>query len=314
MYINAIAHYVPSEDVANEYFERNGLTDEWIFQRTGIRNRKKASQEENTNTMAYQAIDQALEILPYPINEVDLIIGATYSPFDTVGTLSHYIQQKYQIDDAVALTVSSACSSFVNAVEIVEGYFATNKATKALIIASEHNTAYSNDLDPISGHLWGDGASVLFLSKERIGEDDAKILEVYTRGHGNIGKGPKGVCLRPRNGGIVMPHGKDVFINAIHYMTKATFTVLERHNLSPQDIKYLIPHQANARIINNVLRNLDLPPEKGVMNIENLGNTGCASTPIALSQIYDQLESNDYSVITVFGGGYSSGAVLIRKC
>lgn len=134
MYINATGFYVPEERVPNQhFFELNGLTSEWIEQRTGIKTRSKARPDENINTMGLEAIRNALPKLPYDIKEVDLIIAASYSPYDTVATAAHVAQREFQIQEAKALYLSSACSSFVNALEVVEGYFAMGKATKALI-------------------------------------------------------------------------------------------------------------------------------------------------------------------------------------
>ena len=155
LYINAFAHYLPDNRVPNSYFKDvNGLDDEWIRTRTGISTRSKAGENENTNTMALEAVKRLHEKLPFPIEEVDLIVAATYSPHDTVATAAHMIQRHFKARAARCLTVSAACSSFINAMEIVEGYFAMNKATKAIVVASEHNTEYSNETCPQSGHLW----------------------------------------------------------------------------------------------------------------------------------------------------------------
>lgn len=141
LYINKISHYVPEEIVPNSYFKDiNGLDDEWIFSRTGIKSRRKAGKDENTNTMAIKAVDKAVNDLPYPIETADLIVAATYSPYDTVATIAHMVQRRYHIENAKCVSVSSACSSFINAMEVVEGYFATGKAHRAIVIASEHNT------------------------------------------------------------------------------------------------------------------------------------------------------------------------------
>lgn len=169
LYINKITHYLPENTVPNAYFkEINGLDDEWIYSRTGIKNRSKAGEEENTNTMAIKVVDIAAQNLPYPMEEIDLIVAATYSPYDTVATPAHMIQRRYNMEHAQCLSVSSACSSFINAMEIVQGYFAMGKATKALVIGSEHNSAYANETDPQSGHLWGDGAVAVFISTAKL--------------------------------------------------------------------------------------------------------------------------------------------------
>ena len=132
MFINATGFYVPEERVDNQHFlELNGLTSEWIEQRTGIRSRSKAKAEENINTMSMEAVRNALPKLPYDITDVDLIVSASYSPYDTVATAAHLAQHEFHIENAKALYLSSACSSFLNALEVVEGYFAMGKATKA---------------------------------------------------------------------------------------------------------------------------------------------------------------------------------------
>ena len=196
MFINATGFYVPEEWVDNQHFlELNGLTSEWIEQRTGIRSRSKAKAEENINTMSMEAVRNALPKLPYDITDVDLIVSASYSPYDTVATAAHLAQHEFHIENAKALYLSSACSSFLNALEVVEGYFAMGKATKALILSADKNSAYYNETDPKAGHLWGDAAAAFFISKERVSEKDSEIVEVYTQGLGYLGKAPDAVHL-----------------------------------------------------------------------------------------------------------------------
>lgn len=169
LYVNKISHYIPEGVVENSYFkEVNGLDEEWIYSRTGIKTRSKAGEEENTNTMGIKAVDNGVEDLPYPMESIDLIVAATYSPYDTVATIAHMVQRRYHAERAKCVSVSSACSSFINAMEVVEGYFAMGKAHRALVIASEHNTAYANETDPQSGHLWGGWGSCFFYLSGKI--------------------------------------------------------------------------------------------------------------------------------------------------
>ena len=269
MYINATGFYVPEERVPNQhFFELNGLTSEWIEQRTGIKTRSKARPDENINTMGLEAIRNALPKLPYDIKEVDLIVAASYSPYDTVATAAHVAQREFQIQEAKALYLSSACSSFVNALEVVEGYFAMGKATKALIISADKNSAYWNETDPKAGHLWGDAAAAYFISKERVTDHDAEIVEIMTQALACVGKGPDGVHLRPRDGGIDMPEGRDVFVQACTYMPKNAIHLLEKNGYSINDLSYFIGHQANLRIMMNISKQLNLPEEKFLHNIE----------------------------------------------
>jgi 3-oxoacyl-[acyl-carrier-protein] synthase-3 len=313
MYINSISHYLPEQVVGNEYFTQlNNLSSEWIVERTGIYERRKAAPDENTSTMGVAAVAALLEKIPYSKNEIDLIVGATYTPYDTIVTLGHSVQHFVQIPDIPVLTLSSACSSLLNAIEVVEGYFAMNKASKALVVVSDHNTAYYNEKDTVSGHLWGDGASALLLSKTRQTEQDLHIRKIITGGAATSGKATEAVMLRPNERGVIMPHGRDVFQNACTYMPKVSQQVLEACGLGIEDIDYLIPHQANHRISLNVVGTLGIPPEKLVSNIQRLGNTGCAGCAIAMSENWARFQSGQRIVVTVFGGGYSYGAMLLE--
>jgi 3-oxoacyl-[acyl-carrier-protein] synthase III len=275
--------------------------------------RRKALPGENTNTMGIETVRMASERLPYPLEEIDLIIGATYTPYDTVATLAHYIQHAFTISNAKAFTISSACSSFINALEIVQGYFCMKKSDRALIVSSEHNSAYNDETNEQSGHLWGDGAAAVFLSREKSADSGYEVLDITTKGLGHVGKSIEGVMLRPLNGGIKMPNGKDVFINANNYMISTLEEILKRNHLGIGDIDYVVPHQANMRIVKFVQEKLRLPDEKMLINLDTVGNTGCASTPIVFSQNQEKFKKGDLIALTVVGGGYSSGAALLRK-
>lgn len=314
MYINAMGSYVPAQRLDNAYFTSiNGLTPEWIEQRTGIRTRSRAGEGENHNTMGLAAVRDALSRLPYPVTDVDLIVSASYSPLDLVGTLAHVAQREFEIDGAKAVYCSSACSSFINGLEIVEGYFAMGKAHKALIISSEHNSYYANERDPKSGHLWGDGAVAWFLSKDPVGPADWQVLDIFTEGLGNTGKGPEGVRLRPAEDGITMPDGRDVFIHACRYMIYALNHSLEQSGLKREDISHFVCHQANKRIVAQVAHQLDLGMDSFYNNIEELGNTGSASAALVLTQFADQVRPGERTALMVFGGGYSCGCFIVQK-
>lgn len=314
MIINLVTEYLPGTVIPNDYFYDNyGITNDEIISKSGIKQRRRTLPDENTNTMAVEVVMNALGKLPYSINEIDLIIGATYTPFDTVGTIAHAVQAYFKMDKTRSFTIDSACSSFINAMEIVEAYFTTGKAHKALLVISENNSLYTNFNDPKSGFLWGDGAAAVFISKERCSDDDLEVIDINTRGLGNIGKNIEGVYLRPTNGGLKMLFGKDVFQHACTMMVEETKQILRNNNLSISELDYFIPHQANMRIIDFVARKLKIDPARVLNNIEFLGNTGSASTAIALAQNRAKFKKGDTIIIAVFGGGYSSGAVLLKK-
>lgn len=314
MIINYINSYIPEIIVPNDFFTDNyDISDEVIISKCGIKQRRRTRPEENTNSMAIEAVKKVLFESPLSLNEIDLIIGATYTPYDTVGTLAHAVQNQFNIANAKCFTVDSACSSFINALEMVDCYFANNKASKALIIVSENNSVYNDYSDEKSGFLWGDGAAAVVLSNERHSDEDVEVIDINTTGLGNIGKSIEGVYLRPGNGGIKMPFGKDVFQFACTYMIQETEQILHKNGIDISQLNYFIPHQANKRITDYVAEKLKLKNTQVLTNIEHLGNTGSASTAIVLSDNWSKFKQNDKIVISVFGGGYSSGAVLLKK-
>jgi 3-oxoacyl-[acyl-carrier-protein] synthase-3 len=314
MVINLVTHYIPETVVPNMYFSANhGISNEEIISKSGIKQRRRIGPNENTNSMAIEAVKRSENNLPYPISDIDLIIGGTYTPFDTIGTMAHAVQKEFDIQKAKCFTIDSACSSFVNAIEIVFGYFATKKASKALIVISENNSAYNDETDKKSNFLWGDGAAAIFISNERFSNEDIEVIDVNTTGLGHIGKSTEAICLRPNNGGLRMPFGRDVFQFACIYMIQEIEDILIKNEISINELSYVIPHQANYRIMNYVGKQLNLDPSRMLTNIEQYGNTGSASTPIVLSQNWKKFEKDDTIVISVFGGGYSSGAILLKK-
>ncbi|MEE4115559.1 MAG: ketoacyl-ACP synthase III [Marinilabiliaceae bacterium] len=315
MYITAIGHYLPDYRVPNDYFLNiNGLTDDWIYERTGIKTRTRANGEDNTNTMGIKAVQNMKDRYKLDLSDVDLIIGATYTPVDTVATLAHVIQKEFDIRNARVLSVSTACSSFLNAIEIARSFFISGIASKAIVLDSEHNSFYGNETDPKAGHLWGDGSAATLICKERTDEDNPEIVDIQTKGLAHVGKGPEAVYLRPADVGLVMPDGRDVFINACTYMASELVEITSRNNLAIEDLDYVVPHQANVRIINHIAKELSIPKEKVITHIEEHGNTGSASTLIGLSMAREMnhIKKGSLMAFTVFGGGYSAGSMLLK--
>ncbi|MDO7884650.1 3-oxoacyl-ACP synthase III family protein [Hymenobacter cheonanensis] len=315
MYLHHVAAYLPAAVVTNEHFTRlNGLASDWIIERTGIRERRKAGPGENANTMAIAATQALLAEMPEVAPaSIDLIVAGTYTPHDTIYTAAHAVQRALGINEIPVVSISSACSSLLNAVEIVEGYFALGKASRALVVVSEHNTAYNNEEDTMAGHLWGDGAAALLLTKDALAPTDLRVVQVLTGGAAPMGKADEAVTLKPVDKGIVMPFGRDVFQQACTYMARITQQLLDAHGLTVNELHYLIPHQANLRISANVVKQLGLDPARAVNNIERLGNTGCAGAAIGLAEIWPRIASGDNLIVTVFGGGYSYGAMLLAR-
>lgn len=315
MYIHTVSRYLPEQVVNNDYFfELTGLTNDWIVSRTGMLERRKAGVGENTNTMAVAAAEAALADSPFAKDAIDLIVGATYTPHDTIVSHAHQVQHALDIHDIPVVSISSACSSLLNAIEVVQGYFAMSKARRALVVVAEHNTAYIDATDKKSGHLWGDGAAALIISNTQQRETDLKVLDLMTAGAATVGKALDGVMLRPLNGGVKMLNGRDVFIHACTYMAKTSLDILQRNGFGLEDLTFFIPHQANYRITKHVAEDLGIPDEKVISNLQYLGNTGCAGCAIGLSETWNALSRDDLVVVSVFGGGYSYGAMLLQRC
>ncbi|MBQ8773703.1 MAG: ketoacyl-ACP synthase III, partial [Muribaculaceae bacterium] len=168
------------------------------------------------------------------------------------------------------------------------------------------------ETDPKCGHLWGDGAVAFFLSADKISDSDIAVKEIYTLGLGNVGRGPEGVLLSPKEGGIKMPDGRDVFIHACKFMVQALESVTTPHGIKVQDLNYIITHQANKRIVDQVAHQLGMSEDHFINNIEELGNTGSASCAIVFAQNRKMFNKGDKIGFTVFGGGYSCGAFLVE--
>jgi 3-oxoacyl-[acyl-carrier-protein] synthase-3 len=160
--------------------------------------------------------------------------------------------------------------------------------------------------------LWGDAAAAFFVSAGRISEKDCEILDIHTEALGNTGKGPEGITLRPLDRNITMPEGKDVFVQACTFMPRNAKYLLNKHGFTLDDLDYFIAHQANMRILNNIATNIKLPKERVLSNIEELGNTGSASCALVFAQNKHKFKKGDLVCISVFGGGYSAGACLIK--
>ena len=313
MLIVGSGEYVPSRVVDNLHFSQlTGRAVDWFSQRTGIRERRRAGRDENVNSMAVAAVRSLLEEDNVSLDGVDLIIAVSYTPLDTIATIAHVIQREFSLRGARALYISTACSSFMDAVDVAQAYITSGRSTKVLIVASEHNSAFARDEDEMSGHLWGDGAAAVLLSAAT-GPSQFAVLDVHTRGLADLGEGPASISLNPASGGLVLRHGKQVFAHACEEMAAATRDILGRNGLNIEHVRLLVPHQANKRIIDHVAEDLGLPPDRAAVTISELGNTGCASVAITLHRFGRMVSSGEYVVLVTFGGGYSSGAALLRR-
>jgi 3-oxoacyl-[acyl-carrier-protein] synthase III len=311
MFILATSEYVPERVVDNEYFGKLlGKPPSWFEERTGILQRRRAAPDENVHTMAIRAV-AALQAQGASLAEVDLVIAASYTPLDTIGTVAHVVQREFSLKGARVMYLSTACSSFMDALDVAFVYFKAGKASKALVVAVEHNSAYARDEDPMSGHLWGDGASAVLLSKTAT-TSAFEVIQTDTKGLGDQGHGPEAVSLNATSG-LTMPYGREVFTHACQEMAAAVRSVLASNGLSIENVRLLVPHQANKRILDHVANDLELPKGRVALTIDSLGNTGCASVAIALHRFGHAVATGEWIVLVTFGGGYSVGSALLRR-
>lgn len=308
------ALYVPEGVVDNDHLSRlTGRPPDWFYRVSGIRERRRITTEDGVNELALRAVAPIAERNPVRLGEVDYIIACSYTPWDTIGTIAHVVQRHYRLGKARAVLLSAACSSVVNALELVAALFESGRAERVLMVAAEHNSLYCNDRDDQSGHLWGDGAAALLLEAGQGADHAAQfaVIDVHTAAHGHVGEGPNAVCLTPHRGGLHMPHGREVFANACRYMAASARELLSRNELDVGALRLFVPHQANRRIMDHVAKDLGLAADQMASTIEKLGNTGSASVLVTLITYLCRLQRDDLVLLTVFGGGYSSGAALL---
>ena len=308
------ASYLPEGIVDNDYFSRlTGRSPDWFQRVTGILQRRRITTEDGVNDLAIRAVAPLAEKHPAALAGIDYVIACSYTPWDTIGTIAHVVQRHYHLENARAVLLSAACSSVINALEFAAALFESGRAQRVLLVAAEHNSLYCDDSDDQSGHLWGDGAAALLLeARGKTGQSaQFAVVDIHTAAHGGVGEGPDAVRLTPSRGGLQMPCGREVFANACRYMAAGARKILARNELDVGALRLLVSHQANRRIIDHVATDLELAGDQIASTIETYGNTGSASVLITLIKHLPLLSRNDLVLLTVFGGGYSSGAALL---
>ena len=181
-----------------------------------------------------------------------------------------------------------------------------------MLVVAEHNTTYTDESNKVAGHLWGDAAAALLITKEKPKGKALEIIDIHTGGAGNLSKSFEGVVMQPQCGGLIMNNGRDVFIQASTYMSSITIEILKKNGYNLQDLSYLAPHQANFRITKRVVEELGITMDKALSNVQRFGNTGCVGSALCISENFDAFKENELIVTTVFGGGYSFGAALLK--
>jgi 3-oxoacyl-[acyl-carrier-protein] synthase-3 len=317
--------YVPPKILSNHDLEKMGLntTDEWIAQRTGVRERRMAEPDVTTSDLAYEASLKALEMAGLTAGDIDLIILATITPDTCCPAGANWLQAKLDAPQAVTFDVTAACSGFIFALNIAEQYLKNGAAHHVLVVASEVMTRTLDWTDRTTCILWGDGAGAAIL---QAGDEGAEMLSTHVHTDGFNGRD----LLLPGGGSKTTPISHESVNQKLHTLNmieaNASFRVAVRHfiesikeavefnKVAVEDIRWFIPHQANLRMFQSIAKMLKLPMERFYVTLHKYGNISSASCAIAFDEAVrdGSIEKNDLVCLPVFGGGLTWGSALIR--
>jgi 3-oxoacyl-[acyl-carrier-protein] synthase-3 len=320
--ITAIGHYVPDKILTNADFEKMVETsDEWIRTRTGIRERH-ILEKGATSDLAVPAVQSVLNQRKIDAKEIDLIIVATITPDMMFPATACLVQDKIGANKAWGFDLSAACSGFLYALSVGARFIETGVHSKVIVVGADKMSAITDYSDRNSCVLFGDAAGAVLL--EPTDEKEYGILDqcLYSDGSG-------GTFLYMKGGGSLNPpthetvdkrmhyvyqDGKAVFKNAVVGMADVAVEIMQRNNLKGKDVAWLVPHQANLRIIDATAERMGIDRNKVMINIEKYGNTTAATIPLCLSEWWKsgQLKRGQNIVLAAFGAGYTWGSVLIK--
>jgi 3-oxoacyl-[acyl-carrier-protein] synthase-3 len=306
--------YLPERILTNADLEKMvETTDEWIRSRTGIGHRHIAADDEATSDLAYKACLAALEDAGLVPNDIDLVVVGTTTPDLIFPNVACLVQEKLKIKSCPAFSLEAACSGFLYGLVVADQFIRLGQAQRALVIGAETMSRIIDWTDRETCVLFGDGAGAVILeASERPG-----ILYSTLGADGryrDLLYASSGVSLRQRDGAALRMKGNEVFKVAVKTLENLVDDVVEKNGLEKGQIDWLIPHQANIRIISATAKRLELPMERVIMTVAEHGNTSAASVPMALdTAIRDgRVKRGDLLLLEAFGGGFTWGASLIR--
>ncbi|TAJ28440.1 MAG: ketoacyl-ACP synthase III [Reyranella sp.] len=317
--VQGCGSYLPERLVTNEELAKKvDTSDEWIQQRTGIKQRHIAADGEFTSHLAIKASQRALDHAGVKVSDLDLIVLATATPDETFPATATRVQAALGMTKGAAFDVQAVCAGFVYGVSVADSLIKNGLASTALVIGAETFSRILDWNDRGTCVLFGDGAGAIVLKAEQGAgtSADRGILANALHSDGRqhdilyVDGGPSST----RTTGFLRMEGKEVFKHAVVNMAAVVGEVLEKAGLEPKDIDWLVPHQANKRIIDGTGRKLGLPPERVVVTVDRHANTSAASIPLALdTAVKDgRIKRGDLLLMEGIGGGLSWGASLVR--
>lgn len=321
--ITGTGSYVPPKVLTNHDLEKLVETsDEWITERTGIKERHIAPADMPTSAMAEIAARKAMEMAGVAAEEIELIIFATLTPDARMPNAGCYLQARLGAKNAAAFGMEAACSGFLYALKIAGDMVRCGSFKTVLVVGAEQLSKVTNWTDRNTCVLFGDGAGAVLLQQTKAADDGQMGCTIGSDGtYTDLLVIPAGGSRAPVTAEAIAEHqdcikmaGKEIFKLAVGNMLASCNKVLQDGGKTVADIRWLIPHQANTRIINAIGERLQIPPEKVFINLHKYGNTSAASIPIALDEVVrsGQIERGEYLLFTAFGGGLTWGATLWR--
>ncbi len=319
--ITSIAHYLPPDVYPNSYFEEYLETnDEWIVTRTGIKERRFAKTGA-TSDLIIPAAEEAIQKRGISKDEIDMVIVGTVTPDYMFPSTAAVVQDKLGLKNAWGFDISAACSGFIFSLITAAKMVESGQAKKVLLCGADKMTSILNLKDRAQAILFGDGAGVCIIEKS---EDDTGITDNILHIDGSGGKHLiqyAGGSARPaseetvqNNMHYIYQEGQPVFKAAVAGMADVSVEIMERNGLSSETIDWLVPHQANLRIITATAKRMGLDPEKVMINIDKYGNTTAGTIPICLSEWYEsgKLKKGQNLVLSSFGAGFTWGSILMK--
>lgn len=315
--------YAPERILTNEDMSRIVDTnDEWIVTRSGIRERHVAAPDEATSDLAVKAGLAAIADAKLTPADIDLLIIATCTPDAPLPSTSTLTQHKLGLSSCACFDLAAACSGFIYSLEAAEAMLRTGRYRHALVIGAEKLTSLTDYQDRTTCILFGDGAGAVVLGLRDQPGTGIIGTKLYANGAScDLIKVPSGGSRSPasaetvaRREHFIQMRGKEVFKLAVTAMQDAAVELLEKSGVAPEQVKLLISHQANQRIIDAIAQRMKLPAERVFMNLERYGNTSAASIPIALDEARrsGRIKSGDYVLFVAFGAGLTWASALIR--
>ena len=316
--ITGVGHYLPKRIVLNSEFEKTlSTSDDWIITRSGIKQRHFSNEDETTSKMAVLAGKQAIENAKIEVSELDAIILATSTADLTFPSAATMVQAGLGMKHGFAYDVQAVCAGFIYALSTANAQIVSGQANKILVIGSETFSNLMDWKDRSTCVLFGDGAGAVVLEglNSNGTKEDRGILSVDLNSDGSyrdILYVDGGVSQKTT--GYLRMEGKEVFKHAVEKLAKTSQNAMVKAGIESDEVDWVVPHQANIRIIQGTARKMGIPEEKVIKTVQDHGNTSAASIPLALSVASKsgQIEKNDLIVTEAIGGGLAWGAIVLR--